>query len=698
MASIVPGFEYDIFISYRQKDNKHDGWVTEFVNNLKWELESTIKEEVSVYFDINPSDGLLETYDVDASLKEKLKCLIFIPLISQTYCDTNSFAWTHEFCAFNEMAKEDQFGRDIKLSNGNITSRILPIKIHELDDEDKKLLENELGGVLRPVEFIFKSPGVNRPLTARDTRDENSNKTIYRDQVNKVANAIKEIITSIKNQDAKPVRSAGLLTRQVRKNFSSRIALTLALPVMILFYFLYAKISDKTPVEKSIAVLSFNDMSPSKDQEYLGDGMAEEIINALVRIKGLKVIGRTSCFSFKGKNVDLKTIGKALGASTILEGSVQKSGYKIRITAQLINAKDASHIWSEQYDSELEDIFSVQDDITNKIVNKLEGSLFSKAGARKSKALTKNMSAYEMFLRARSLRNKGLESQKATIEYYEKAIELDPSFAQAYAELSQVYWTSGYLGTSNQKESFSKAKVAALKAIKLDEECYDAFNMLSFLNLTMDWDWESSLKNYNKAVSLGLPLPDRWHAYYQCWLFGCNDKIIKEAEYMVAKDPLSIAALVHLSRINLYANRYEDVIKNAQKTLKISPDQTSILRQVGESYLFLSQPDSALRYFQKLMEINARYVPDDLIAAYIKLGNREVAMAKFNEMKDSMDNVKKAICYLYFGEKEKVFTSLEEAYREKDASLIGIKIDPHFKDIRSDPRFLKFLRKMKFPE
>ena len=147
MASLIPGFEYDIFISYRQNDNKYDGWVTEFVDNLKKEIEANIKDKISVYFDINPTDGLLETDSVDKSLQDKLKCLIFIPIISRTYCDPESYAWQHEFCAFNKLAKEDRFGRDIRLSSGNVASRILPVKIHDLDAEDKKLLENELGGV-----------------------------------------------------------------------------------------------------------------------------------------------------------------------------------------------------------------------------------------------------------------------------------------------------------------------------------------------------------------------------------------------------------------------------------------------------------------------------------------------------------------------------------------------------------------------
>ncbi len=129
MASLIPGYEYDIFISYRQKDNKGDRWVSEFVDALKTELESTFKEEISVYFDINPHDGLLETHDVDASLKEKLKCLVFIPIISRTYCDPKSFAWEHEFKAFVEQASQDQFGLKVKLPNGNVASRVLPVRI-----------------------------------------------------------------------------------------------------------------------------------------------------------------------------------------------------------------------------------------------------------------------------------------------------------------------------------------------------------------------------------------------------------------------------------------------------------------------------------------------------------------------------------------------------------------------------------------
>jgi len=199
MPSIVEGYNYDIFISYRQKDNKGDRWVSEFVDSLKTELESTFKEEISVYFDINPHDGLLETHDVDASLKDKLKCLVFIPIISRTYCDPKSFAWEHEFKAFLEQASKDRLGLKIQLPGGNVANRVLPVRIHDLDKSDIKECESVLGGFLRGVEFIYKSPGVNRPLRSKEENPgDNLNKTFYRDQINKVALAVRDIIESMR--------------------------------------------------------------------------------------------------------------------------------------------------------------------------------------------------------------------------------------------------------------------------------------------------------------------------------------------------------------------------------------------------------------------------------------------------------------------------------------------------------------------
>ena len=199
MASIVQGFAYDIFVSYRHNDNKYDGWVTEFVEKLSQELDATLKDKLTIYFDKSPKEGLQETHHVDQSIHNKIKSLIFIPIISQTYCDTKSFAWNQEFSVFNADTENDLIGRMVTLPNGNVGSRIIPVKIHEIEVDDTRLLESKLNGVLRSIDFIYRDAGVNRPL--RPVDDEISTiggRVLYRNQINKLANAIKEIIQGIK--------------------------------------------------------------------------------------------------------------------------------------------------------------------------------------------------------------------------------------------------------------------------------------------------------------------------------------------------------------------------------------------------------------------------------------------------------------------------------------------------------------------
>ncbi|MFN5168759.1 MAG: hypothetical protein ACK5DD_03990 [Cyclobacteriaceae bacterium] len=197
MPSILPGFEYDIFVSYRHNDNKYDEWVTEFVAKLNQELDATLKDKLSIFFDRNPNEGLQEMHHVDQSINNKIKSLIFIPIISQTYCDTKAFAWKYEFKVFKAESEQDVIGRMVKLPSGNVGSRILPVKIHEIDQEDTRLLEDELSGALRSIDFIYRDAGVNRPL--RPVDDEiGSGRVLYRNQINKLANAIKEIIQGIK--------------------------------------------------------------------------------------------------------------------------------------------------------------------------------------------------------------------------------------------------------------------------------------------------------------------------------------------------------------------------------------------------------------------------------------------------------------------------------------------------------------------
>ncbi len=393
MPSLIEGHNYDIFISYRQKDNKYDGWVTEFVENLKKELEATFKEEITVYFDINPHDGLLETHDVGASLQDKLKCLIFIPIISQTYCDLNSFAWLHEFCAFNKLAKEDQFGREIKLSSGNVASRILPIKINELDLEDKSLLENELGGVLRSIEFIYKSAGVNRPLRANeDHPQDNLNKTYYRDQINKAANAVKEIITAVKkhNQQVGEVPKEVVISKpEPSKKLNPKVIIAsfCVLALIALGYFFFPKILKtsnliqniarkgsilKPGMIQSLVVLPFDNYTGDEKLDYFVSGMHSSLITDIGKIGSLVVISETTSKLYKNAHKSLPQIASELKVDAVVEAQVMCLGDSICLQVRVVKADEKEkQLWAGDFKEERSKILGLYNRITKQIADEV---------------------------------------------------------------------------------------------------------------------------------------------------------------------------------------------------------------------------------------------------------------------------------------------------------------------------------------
>jgi hypothetical protein len=276
MPSVIEGYTYDIFISYRQKDNivpdkDSNGWVSEFVSRLKKEIQTTIKEDISIYFDENSYDGILATHDVGESLKDKLKCLIFIPVLSQTYCDLNSFAWKNEFLVFKRLCSEDHLGLKVKLQNGNVSSRILPVCIHDLDNADRNTIEKEIGPI-RSVDFMFRSPGVNRPLTPVDKREDSPSKIIYKDQINKVANAVKEIVRATKGQANETTHKPGETVSQVPavgKKIKGVNAALVTLAAVVAAYYFTTNRTTAPITDKSIAVLPFVDMTSNHEFEFL---------------------------------------------------------------------------------------------------------------------------------------------------------------------------------------------------------------------------------------------------------------------------------------------------------------------------------------------------------------------------------------------------------------------------------------------
>jgi tetratricopeptide (TPR) repeat protein/TolB-like protein len=407
MASLIPGYEYDIFISYRQKDNKGDMWVSEFVAALKTELESTFKEEISVYFDINPHDGLLETHDVSASLKNKLKCLVFIPIISRTYCDPKSFAWENEFKAFVEEASKDKLGYKVKLANGNVANRVLPVCIHDLDNDDIKLCESVLGGVLRGVEFIYKEPGVDKPLAPEDNEKKNLNNTKYRIQIIKVAHAIKEIILGLKAEVSDLLKEKTLQrdpSNEVRKveklevkekpaktfkhNLLSGVVIIAIFIILGVLAFTKVFHSGRNKVAKdpdgriSIAVTVFDNNTNDTTLNWLKKGIPELLRNNLANSKELSVQNSQTMYELyesmgQTQNTSVapslsKEAAIKLKTGTYITGSFQMFGNNILTYVKLIDTKSDELLWTGNLEGNLDKYKFLADSLSAKLKDFLE--------------------------------------------------------------------------------------------------------------------------------------------------------------------------------------------------------------------------------------------------------------------------------------------------------------------------------------
>ena len=544
MASLISGYEYDIFISYRQKDNKHDGWVTEFVDNLKGELESTFKDEVSVYFDINPHDGLLETHDVESSLKDKLKCLVFIPVISRTYCDPKSFAWEHEFKAFIELASQDQFGLKVKLPNGNVANRVLPVLIHDLDNEDMKLCESVLGNVLRGIEFIYKEPGVNKPLTSDDDEKKNLNNTKYRIQINKVANAIKEIITAIaQNNPQKEVAPKEVfkpISVPKKSNKTKIIIATGIVLALIAFGYFLIPIFSKTTkqLEKSIAVLPFRNDSPNDSTTYFLNGVMEEIINNLQKISDFsRVLPRNSVEQFRNNTArSTPEITKRLNVNYIVEGSGQKYGNKFVLRVQLIVGNTEKHLWGKSYDREIRetsDIISIQSEIAQSIAAELKTSISPEEKQLINKIPTTNLSAYDFYQKGREEYTKWHNGDTAALkkaeDLFEKSLKYDSTFAKAYSGLAWVYWDKH----GKEKEYFSESFLDTLPiltkiALSFDNQLSEAYTLRGNYYSEIGKS-EQAKEEFDKAIKLN---PNDWMAYRGKAEFYSNADFVNWINYL----------------------------------------------------------------------------------------------------------------------------------------------------------------------
>jgi TolB-like protein len=451
--------------------------------------------------------------------------------------------------------------------------------------------------------------------------------------------------------------------------------------------------------EKSIAVLPFADMSEKKDQEYFADGMAEEIIGLLVKIPGLKVIGRTSSFQFKDKSEDLRNIGTQLGVAYILEGSVRKSGDRLRVVAQLIDSRDGTHLWSQTYDRELSDVLRMQDEIAATLVRALQiqvspVDIISRAALRSPEAYTsylQGLHAYDRF------DQQGLQQ---AVSDYQRALELDPSFAAAAAQLASAYFVLGQAGYLPPTVAFEKAREASQRALMLDPSLARAHLLLSEVYRAYDWDWAAAHREVRAAVNLA---PNDAFVLLisavQTLGAGNWDDGIKLVNASLAQDPLNATAYMFLGRLQLCRRRFKEAEVAIRRSLEISPTFGFGHYTLGSVLLVGSRPEAALAEYLKETTASARLGGSSM--AYFALGRKvesDAALAQLIKRYGPYAPFGIAVACAFRGESDEVFKWLERAYAQRDASLSFIKGAPLFKNLKDDPRYKAFLKKMNLPE
>jgi len=713
MSSIIEGYNYDIFISYRQKDNKGDKWVSEFVEALKTELESTFKEEINVYFDINPHDGLLETHDIDASLKEKLKCLVFIPIISRTYCDPKSFAWEHEFKAFVEEASKDQFGLKVKLPNGNVSSRVLPVRIHDLDAADIKECESLLGSVLRGIEFIYKEPGVNRPITLKDNEEKNLNKTNFRNQINKVALAIRDIITAIEHPGQK---TEGILKEVVnvkpekaKKLISKTIVASLIVFALIVlgYFFLPKVLKPSELIEKSIAVLPFINDSPNDSNQYFINGFMEDVLNHLQTIKDLHPISRTSSEKYRKTTKSIPEIAKELSVNYIVEGDMQRYGNSIRLSVNLFKTlKKEIKLWGKTYEKKINDatdIFSLQSQIAQSIAAELEAVITPEEKQLIEKTPTSSLAAYEDYILGMNYAGRYTKGDwDLALQYFEKAKEIDPNYALAYVGISSVWIGREIFSLATHEEVTPIVKTNTTKAFELDRTCSDVYRALSQAQFFIDFDFKGAEASIKKSISLN-PNDSYAHNAYGDWLcfLGRSKEALVQADIALKLDPMNIGIKSDYGLALFFAGRYNDAINIFHEVLKDDPGNglalgnlPLVLHEVGR---FSEELEAWKAYYGNCFKGYANvfdqgYANGGLAGA---LNLQADSLVKQSNAKFILPS-EMAQLYACAGNKERALEMLEKEYEVHDPNLPGFLRYPIFEFVHDEPRYQNLFHKI-FP-
>ncbi|MGH9492554.1 MAG: protein kinase domain-containing protein [Terriglobales bacterium] len=460
-----------------------------------------------------------------------------------------------------------------------------------------------------------------------------------------------------------------------------------------------AKAPESTQLTPSIAVLPFVDMSEEKNQEYFSDGLAEELLNDLAKTPGLKVAGRTSSFQFKGKNEDFRVIGEKLNVATVLEGSVRKEGKRVRITAQLVQASDGFHLWSETYDRDLDDIFAVQDDIARSVAGSLKVALLGDKKTAPS-GQSKNVEAYNAYLQGQYFHDRrSKENLEKAVDYFQQAIKLDPGYAPAWVGLARAQARQAGGGYAPAEEGYQKAREATERALALDPNLAEAHAAMGSIKTVYDWDWVGADASFRRALALepGNALAVA-SAAGLAFTLGHFQEALALDRQAVQLDPLSPPVHYSLAIHALYAGRLEEAVAALKKGRELNPERPAAHVLLGRVYLAQSRPQEALAEMEREKETVWRLY--GLTLAYHALGRKKESDAALAELIASPQGpwaFQIAEAYAFRGEAGRAFEWLDRAYAQRDVGLAFIKGDPLLKSLERDPRYAAFLKKMRLP-
>ncbi len=486
-------------------------------------------------------------------------------------------------------------------------------------------------------------------------------------------------------------------------------ALLLALNVAGLRDRLVSLVSGPPAKIESIAVLPLENLSRDPEQEYFADGMTEALIAELGQISALRVISRTSVMQYKGAKKPLPDIARELNVDALVEGSVLRSGERVRVTAQLIGAKPERHLWVETFDRDLGDVLALHSEVAQAIARRIEIAVTPDERSALDRARPVNPEAHDAYLKGRffSYKETRQDLPKA-IQYTQRAIQIDPNYAPAYAELALCYYNSSEsrMGDLPNAEAAQKARSTALKALELDGSLALPHSVLGSVHDGYDWDWAGAEREFKRAIELDPNfVPARVGYAWHLTFMGRRDEAIQAVNRAVTLDPVSKYTLAHQNAILYFTQHYDQAIQQARRWLEVFPDSPETYYRLGRAFEAKGMYDEAIAAYQKEMTLRGDDAKDvaALGRAYKVGGMRGVWRWQLERLKEEAARRKVnpddfAVLYSLLGEKDQAFEWLEKEYARGGQGMVFVKVSPRYDNLRSDPRFQDLLRRMNFPD